>query len=357
MILLQLASPPRWQRFAGPREIASGSGWPAAAAASEPEPVLVAVPGEAVALHWLDLPDLAPAQASAAARLMLGDRLAEADPHVVVAPMPPGGSRLRPVAVVARAAMAGWLADLAAHGLTAAAIVPEPLLLPEPASGWSVMADGPRVIARSATAAFAAEADLAALLLGDAARQPARLGLPDQVPLNLLAGDFAPVRRWRAPPGLARRAGLAVAALLGLWLAGDLAALWRASRAARAADAETLAVARPLLAAGAADGAAALAGLQAIARQHGADGGLAALAGPLTSALATRPANSAGLASLRYTPAGGLVAGVAGGEAEAVALAEAMRATGLGVQTGLTRADADGSITDVTVRRPEGPPQ
>jgi hypothetical protein len=40
-----------------------------------------------------------------------------------------------------------------------------------------------------------------------------------------------------------------------------------------------------------------------------------------------------------------------------VALAEAMRATGLSVQTGLTRADADGSITDVTVRRPEGPPQ
>jgi general secretion pathway protein L len=115
MILLLLAphptDQPHWQRRAGARIIAQGQGLPPADPAV---PLIVAVPGEAVALHWLDLPELAPAQAAAAARLLLGDRLAEADPHISIA----AGSGPRPVAVVARAAMAGWLAELAGAGLT-----------------------------------------------------------------------------------------------------------------------------------------------------------------------------------------------------------------------------------------------
>jgi general secretion pathway protein L len=58
----------------------------------------------------------------------------------------------------------------------------------------------------------------------------------------------------------------------------------------------------------------------------------------------------AGLASLTYTPAGGLVAGVAGGAGEAQALADALGTAGLAATTGTTRATADGSISDVTVR-------
>jgi general secretion pathway protein L len=341
MILLRLSPAPAWQRFEGGRMVASGSGWPAAG-----EPVVVAVPGELVALHWLDLPDLAPRQAAAAARLMLGDRVGEGDPHIAAA----AGQGLRPVAVVARATMAGWLAELAAQGLDAAALVPEPLLLPAPASGWHVLAEAGRVVARGADAGFAAEADLAALLIGDAPATPSALVMPDPLPLNLISGDFAPATRWQPPPGLARRAGLLAALLIGLWVAGDTAALLRARAAASAADDAVLALARPLLPAGERDGAAALAELKALARARGADGGLAALAGPLTAAIAARPAAS--LASLSYTPSGGLVAGVAGGEAEARALAEALTAQGLAARTGLTRATADGSITDVTVMRP-----
>jgi len=86
-----------------------------------------------------------------------------------------------------------------------------------------------------------------------------------------------------------------------------------------------------------------------VARQRGADGGLAALAAPVVQALAQRP--GAGLGSLSYTPAGGLVAGVAGGASEAQALAAALAPTGLTVTTGATRATADASLTDVTVRK------
>jgi general secretion pathway protein L len=342
MILLRLAPAIGWQRFADGAVVASGAGWPAAG-----DPVVVAVPGEAVALHWLDLPELAPAQAAAAARMMLGDRLGEADPHVAVAP----GGGLRAVAVVARAAMAAWLAECAAAGITPAAMVPEQVLLPEPARGWSVLAEAGRTIARSRDAALAAEPDLAALIIGDAPTEPAAIGLPDPLPLNLLVGDFAPQTRWQPPPGLWRRLGLLAAALAGLWLAGDVAGLLRARAAAASADAQTLAAAAPMLPAASADAESAAAQLQALARARGADGGLAALAAPLADAIAARPAG-AGLASLAYTPAGGLVAGVAGGEGEARALADALNAAGLNARAGLTRATADGSITDVTVQTP-----
>jgi general secretion pathway protein L len=340
MILLRLAPVPCWQRFEAGQMVAAGDGWPVGGGA-----LVVAVPGEAVALHWLDLPDLAPAQAAAAARLMLGDALAEADPHVVVAP----GAGLRPVAVVAHAAMAGWLAELAGAGVQASALVPEPLLLPAPVQGWSVMAGDGRVIARGVNAGFSAEATLAELLIDPAPTSATHLTLPDPLPLNLLSGDYAPVTRWQPAPGLARRAGLLAATLLGLWVAGDVAGLLQAQRTASAADAATLALARPLLPAGAPDGAVALTQLQALARTRGADGGLAGVAGPLTAALAARPGS--GLASLGWTPAGGLVVGVAGGESEARALAETLSDTGLSARTGLTRASADGSVTDVVVQR------
>ena len=343
MILLMLAphptDGPHWQRRDGTRVIAQGQGLPPA----DPSvPLIVTVPGEAVALHWLDLPELAPAQAAAAARLLLGDGLAEADPHIAVAP----GSGPRPVAVVARAAMAGWLAELAGAGLTPSALVPEPLLLPAPAAGFAVLPSGNRVIARSADAGFAAEADLAAALIADAPTTPASFTLPDTIPLNLLSGDYAPVSRWQPPPGLTRRLGLLAAALAGLWLAGDVAALVQANRAASMAQAQTAATANQLLPGGAEDPAAAL---TALARQRGADGGLGALAGPLVDAIAARP--GAALASLRYTPGGGLIAGVAGGAGEAQALAAALTAQGLTASAGQTRATADGSDTPVTVQR------
>ena len=65
-------------------------------------------------------------------------------------------------------------------------------------------------------------------------------------------------------------------------------------------------------------------------------------------ALSARP--GAGLPGLSYTPAGGLVAGVAGGAGEAQALADALGIAGLAASPGTTRATADGSISEVTVR-------
>jgi len=330
-VLVTLVPRVRWQRSDG----TGGAGWPA----PDGSPLVLAVPGEAVALHWLDLPDLAPAQAAAAARMALADRLAEADPHIAVAP----GSGLRPVAVVAREQMAGWLAEAARAGWKPAAIIPDALLLSAPASGWAVAQDGPRMLARSASAAFAAEPELAAAIIGTDATTPAQPALPDPLPLDLLSGEYAQVVRWQPDRTQLKRLALLAAAVAGLWLGGDVAALLRASSAASAADAELI-----TLAPSTTDGPSALAALHAQAQQRGAAGGLAALAGPVVQALSARP--GAGLAGLSYTPAGGLVAGVAGGAGEAQALADALGIAGLAASPGTTRATADGSISEVTVR-------
>ena len=336
MMLVTLAPAPRWQRLDGARTLAAGDGWPIPDPAT---PLVLAVPGEAVALHWLDLPDLAPAQAAAAARMALADRLGEADPHIAVAP----GSGLRVVAAVAREAMAAWLAEAARAGWKPAALIPDPLLLPAPASGWAVAQDGKRVLARSAAAAFAAEADLAAVIIGNASASPARPQLPDPLPIDLLSGEYAPVTRWQPDRRQVKRLALLAASILGLWLGGDVAALVQAGSAVRAADGQVQA-----LAPGAEDSASALSILQAQAQKRGAAGGLAGLAGPLVQALGNRP--GAGLASLGYTPGSGLVAGVAGGGGEAQALADALGQAGLAASAGATRATADGSVSDVTVR-------
>ncbi|MEI6486464.1 MAG: type II secretion system protein GspL [Sphingomonadales bacterium] len=335
-LLVTLARAPRWQRITAGRVTASGDGWPTQDADT---PLVLAVPGEDVALHWLDLPPLGPVQAAAAARAALADMLAEADAHVAVAP----GSGLRPVAVVSPALLAGWLAQAAAAGMRADAILPDTLLLPAPAAGWSVWRDGERVVARSRAAAMAGEADLATAIIGTAPANPATPALPDPLPLNLLVGDFAPVARWQPQPGLFRHlAGLAAAVAL-LWIGGDVAALLRARAAERAADAETSALG------GGGDAAMAAAALAAKARASGAGGGLGAVAAPLVQALAQQP--GAGLASLDYSPASGIVAGVAGG-GDAQALAAALSRAGLTARVGATRSGPDSSITDVTVQRP-----
>ena len=340
-MLVTLLPAPHWQRLDGARVIAAGDGWPQPDPAT---PLVLAVPGEAVALHWIDLPDLAPAQAAAAARMALAASLGEADPQIAVAP----GSGLRPVAVVSRAAMAGWMADTARAGWKASAILPDSLLLPVPVTGWAVAQDDNRVLARSANAAFVAEADVAAAIIAAQPTNPARLALPDPLPINLLSGEYAPVARWQPAAGQIRRLALLATAVAGLWVAGDVAALLRAGAAIDAADAQTLALARPFLNGEAGDAPAALAGLKAAAQARGAAGGLAALAGPVVQALVLRP--GAGLAALAYTPGGGLVAGVAGGSGEAQALADALAQAGLAASVGTTRAGADGSISDVAVR-------
>ena len=131
------AAPGRWLLIEGGRVAARGE---------EGDEVLLqpgtrtalAVPGAEVTIHWLDLAEgLAPAQAAAAARLMLADASADslADMHVAVG-LPERD--LTPVALAPAALMAAWIArdpDI---------IVPTSLLLLAARGGAGPARRGPR---------------------------------------------------------------------------------------------------------------------------------------------------------------------------------------------------------------------
>ena len=229
---------------------------------------VLAVPGDQVALHWLDLDEgLAPAQAAAAARLMLAD--ASADPlsamHVAVGRAEAGRT---PAALVPNARMSEWMAAAAAAGLDPEAIVPAPLLLAPPAAGFLRRDRGDSADYRGRGAAFSLEPELAeAVVAGapveavDEAGFEAGLAPLAAAPaLNLRQGAFARRRSWQVARGRARRIVLLAVALALLSLVVQVATILSYTFAADRAQAEADALAsRSGPARGAGPGFAALA--------------------------------------------------------------------------------------------------
>jgi general secretion pathway protein L len=179
-------------------------------------PAVLVVPGEEVALHWLDLPpDLTRPQAAAAARLMAGELSAEPIAAMHVAAGRDEGGR-RCVALVPAARMEQWLAEAAAAGIDPVEVVPETLLLPEPEEGFVRYANGAVPLYRGRGQAFALEPELAVHIVGEAEvrdLEPQALD-PSHAPLDLRQGPFARRRAWSADWRQLRRM-----ALLGLTLA------------------------------------------------------------------------------------------------------------------------------------------
>jgi general secretion pathway protein L len=168
---------------------------------------VLVVPGAEVTIHWLDLAEgLAPAQAAAAARLMLADASAGtlADMHVAVGRPE---RDLTPVALVPVARMAAWIAgdpDI---------VTPSSLLLLPPEEGLVRRDAGVVPDYRAAAAAFSVEPDLALLLVGEAPTETideatfeAGLAAALSPPvLNLRQGAFARRRIWVVDRSSVRR--------------------------------------------------------------------------------------------------------------------------------------------------------
>ena len=214
---------------------------PSAAAAT----VLV-VPGDRVAVHWLDLADgLTPAQAAAAARLMLADVSAEPLSSMHVAVGRPEHGRT-PAAMVPAQLMSGWLAAASAAGLDPDAVVPTPLLLRPPEAGFVRRDRNGIADYRGPAAAFTLEPELAETIVGDAAVESLdeasfEQGLGTTAPspvLNLRQGPFARRRQWRLERGRARRVAIFAAVLVLLSLVVQVATILSYTFAADRAQAE-----------------------------------------------------------------------------------------------------------------------
>jgi general secretion pathway protein L len=243
----------RWLRLGDGGAIVEGEGLPASA----DEAIVAAAPADAVTLHWAALPARSPAQAIAAARLLVAEASATpiAELHVAVGEE---GEGERPIAVVGMGMMAGWLAELATHGVDPVAMIPAPLLLPRPDEGYVRGLIAGAALVRSRTTGFADEARLSDLVIGDAPQavldrsdlDVALAGALAAPPLDLRQGPFARRRRIGIDWALIRRLALLGAAILAVTLAIDLVRIAKYSFGADALEARAEALGRTGLARG-----------------------------------------------------------------------------------------------------------
>jgi general secretion pathway protein L len=230
-----------WLRLADGAVVARGPGLEGVPPLADPQTgtalrVVAVVPGEAVALHWLEVPaGLAPAQAIAAGRLAAAEVSLQpiADMHVAVGGE--GEGALRPVAVVPALAMAGWLGKLQTAALDPDLMIPEPLLLRAPPEGFVRYERRGTPLYRGRSDAFSIEPELAELVLADAPVEDVPheafeggLGaaITDPV-INLRQGAFAKRRRWTIEWPLVRRLAALAAALLLVTLAIQIVQIFR----------------------------------------------------------------------------------------------------------------------------------
>ena len=239
-------------------------GAPAPATIAGARHVVVLVPSEQVVLLETDAVSARRAQLAKAVPFALEDQLASPveELHFALAEHV-AGARLG-VAVVARAALRGWIETLAQLGIRADAVVPDSLALAPPGEGATVLIEPARALLRwgpahgcvcetAALAQWLAVIAPATVQVHDF-RQAPRLELPVEVAryherqsdplalfaaalvrgpaINLLQGEFAPNHRHVPARKLWRRAGLLAAASVILALAyagGDYLRLKRES--------------------------------------------------------------------------------------------------------------------------------
>ena len=345
-----------WLQVAADGSTRRGDGWPESPDPATTAETIAVVPGAPVALHWVELPPLAPAQTVVAARLLAADVSATPVDITHVAIGDSRGDARRPLALVDKALMAGWLAELAAAGIDPDRIVPATLLLPPPPTGVAVLADGAQWLVRGQESAFAAESDLALLLIGDTpvttldpdawcAGLPAALAAAG---LDLRQGDFARPRRWRIDTARLRRAAVFALAIAGTLLATGATSILRHNLAAADAERELADAARAVLPRDTVIGDARA---QVAARLDSLGGGtgLTTLAAPLLTAVRDRPGVS--LDSLNYAGPNGLSAVlVAPDVGDRAAITAMIEAAGVKARMGVPRDDSGRVLVDLMVQ-------
>jgi len=218
--------------------------------AAEPMRTVAVVPGADVLIRWLDLPTGSSAQVAAATLHLLRDDLAAPADRLSAAlgPVAATGER-RLVAVVGRGLLQTWGDYLSSLGLKADVMIPDSLVLPQPAEDGALSAAffGADLALRGRELALSLQPDLAEAVA--AGRGLERIDRADEIerlltaaalnpPINLLAGAG---RRVEADRRGWKRAGALAAALIVSPLILTLAAAghdeWRARDAEQRAEA------------------------------------------------------------------------------------------------------------------------
>jgi general secretion pathway protein L len=321
-------------------------------------PVIAVAPAEAVTLHWAEVPARTPAQAVAAARLLVAEASAApiGELHVAVGDE---GDADRPIAVVSAAVMTEWLESLMADGIDPVAIVPAPLLLPRPEEDYVTAEVGAEWLVRGRSVAFAHDPLITPLVTGDA--EPRAL-TPDemaaahesvlaQVPLDLRQGPFARRRRRAIDWPLVRRLGVLAASILLATLAIDVVRIAKYSFGADALDARADALGRTGLARGETVTDVDRQLSERLSGVRGPGVGFSAAVAAVYAAVRAVPGTE--LTGLDFSPNGDLRLSVAAArESLPTDLKRALEAAGFAVTAGVFQS-ANGRVTgEMTVRRP-----
>lgn len=340
----------RWLRIADDAVVARGEGLPDFGNEDAAPPVAI-VPAEAATLHWADLPDRSPAQSLAAARLLVAEASAApvGDLHVAV------GREAdlveRPIAVVSLAQMRGWLEDLAGQGVDPAMLLPAPMLLPRPETGFVRGDLGGEAVVRGTSSGFADEGPLTGLVTGGVppqlldrdALEAAIVAAVANPALDLRQGVFARRRRIGVDWSLLRRLGWLALAILSVSLLISLVQLLKYNLAADSLERQADVLARQALPRGETVNDA---DRQLDARLAGLRGGGAGFG--LTAAsvfAAVRSVPGAELRTLSFEANGDLTATIAtGNEGEATDIASRIASYGFVAKLGPLQSGG-GSVT------------
>lgn len=344
-----------WSLWHNGSPVAEGAGSDVADAIAglEPPPKIAAiVPAADVPLHRIELPDLAPAQARAAALLIAAENAATpADSlHVALGPKRDDGARM--AAVVGTARMAEWIARCRAAGFDPRHIVPASALLPNPAEGFVSSELAGEKLLRGRECAMVDDA-ATRLIVGDAAVDPV-----DLLPLDLAMGDaavdlaqgpFAPRRRVTIEWKRLRRVGLFAGAAALLWVTAGVVDLVKLNAATDALEARAVAVATPLLPGETIREPLAQLRAANIARGDGSAELLAMLAAT-QRALVDSP--EAALTGIGWTGDGTLTASLRAPNNELLAqVVNAVRAQGFVVPDAAPQSAVDGQRAEVRISR------
>lgn len=350
--MLMLGDAPRWLRIADDAITARGDG----ATIVEPEDRIVAVvPAQDVTIHHAELPDLAEAQAQAAARLLVAEQsAASADTlHVAVGRADSGGDR--PVVAIDRGRMAAHLADMALAGIDPDVMIAAPMLLARPAEGFVRGDLGQETVVRGHDGAFVDDPVLTPLLTQGAAvtldHAALERSLIDGVRLpevDLRQGIFAKRRSWRIDKRALRRIawlglGIALATLLY-----HVVQLVRLDLAADRIEANNLAIAAAALPAGTNINNPLIQVQEQLNSVRGPGGGMMPLAAAVASAASATP--NVELTSMIFDGGGTLrVTARATAVQDLTAFETRLTTAGLSSAAGPAMVDQGRQIRDFTV--------
>ncbi|MEG3165105.1 type II secretion system protein GspL [Sphingomonas sp. PB2P19] len=340
----------RWMRVVDAAIASEGQGVPVG-----DDPVIAVAPAEDVTLHWAELPSRSPAQATAAARLLVAEASAAplAELHVAVGDE---GTADRPIGVVGAAQMRDWLAILAADGIDPVAVVPAPMLLPRPVEGYAHAAIAGIDLVRGTSSGFADDAMLTPLITGGVAPVPldrdtvlaalvAAAGAPA---LDLRQGPFARRRRFALDWPLIRRLARLALLILVVTLAISLVRIAKYSFGADALEAQADAIARTGLPRGETVTDAARQLDERLSRVRGPGLGFSATTAAVFAAVRATPGTE--VTALDFQANGDLRLSVAvEREALATDLKRAIESAGFTVRAGTFQAAAGRVTGDLTV--------